>query len=298
MLGFIGPKDEAESIKTRLEEFLRDHLKLELSPEKTLITHAVNEKARFLGYDIGIRNNPEVPGTGNLILRLPPQKLKDKAARYMQDGIAVCRPELLNDSDFSIVELYGGEYRGIVQFYSRAENLSWLGYLEWVMKRSLLKTLAKKHKTTESRIARQLQAKVYHGGKILECFQVEIKRPDKRSLLAQFGGLRLLRNPFADIVDLPEDLDRIVHRNELLERLLADTCELCGSRKNVEVHHIRKLSDLNVKGRKEKPTWLKVMAARKRKTLVVCAECHDAIHAGRPTRIRDASDQPLESRVQ
>jgi len=51
-LGFIGPKSEAEEIKRLLGEFLRDHLKLELSEAKTLIPHARSEKARFLGYHI------------------------------------------------------------------------------------------------------------------------------------------------------------------------------------------------------------------------------------------------------
>jgi len=72
-------------------------------------------------------------------------------------------------------------------------------------------------------------------------------------------------------------------RNELIKRLLAEKCELCGSRENVEVHHIRKLADLE-KGGRERPRWVKIMAARRRKTLVVCHFCHLAIHAGRATR--------------
>jgi len=74
--------------------------------------------------------------------------------------------------------------------------------------------------------------------------------------------------------------------NELIARLLADECELCGSRQNIEVHHIRKLADLKVKGQREKPQWVQTMAARRRKTLVVCKDCHVNIHAGRPTRQR------------
>ncbi|MGH2749414.1 MAG: maturase, partial [Actinomycetota bacterium] len=68
------------------------------------------------------------------------------------------------------------------------------------------------------------------------------------------------------------------------ERLLANTCELCGSQENVQVHHVRGLKDLHRKGRGEKPRWVKVMAARRRKTLVVCESCHDDIHAGRRSR--------------
>jgi len=73
-------------------------------------------------------------------------------------------------------------------------------------------------------------------------------------------------------------------RNEIIKRLLADTCELCRAQEHCEVHHIRKLADLKVKGRKEKPQWVQRMAARQRKTLVVCRDCHNAIHVGRPTR--------------
>ncbi len=73
------------------------------------------------------------------------------------------------------------------------------------------------------------------------------------------------------------------NRSELLQRVLADTCELCGSKEKVEVHHIRKLADLEKPGRKDKPAWVKQMATRRRKTLVVCRPCHEAIHAGRST---------------
>ena len=76
-------------------------------------------------------------------------------------------------------------------------------------------------------------------------------------------------------------------RSELIKRLLADECELCGATEHIEVHHIRKLADLKVKGRRERPQSMQVMArARRRKTLVVCKNCHTNIHAGRPTRQR------------
>src|SRR5213594_619710 len=52
LLGFIGPRHEAEVIKAELGVFLRDHLKLELSERKTLLTHASSDAAKFLGYEI------------------------------------------------------------------------------------------------------------------------------------------------------------------------------------------------------------------------------------------------------
>ncbi|WP_202902353.1 RNA-directed DNA polymerase [Salinispora pacifica] len=72
-------------------------------------------------------------------------------------------------------------------------------------------------------------------------------------------------------------------RNELIHRLLADCCEICESRTNIEVHHVRKLADLNRHDRPDKPAWVHLMAKRRRKTLVICRACHENIHAGRTT---------------
>ena len=69
-----------------------------------------------------------------------------------------------------------------------------------------------------------------------------------------------------------------------MQRLLAKKCELCGAEGSCQVHHVRKLADLNQPGRSEKPLWVKRMAARRRKTLVVCQSCHEAIHRERPNR--------------
>ena len=70
-------------------------------------------------------------------------------------------------------------------------------------------------------------------------------------------------------------------RSEVVDRLLAGECELCGAPANIEAHHIRKLADLRGKGRAAKPKWVQLMAARQRKTLMVCRNCHHAIHYGR-----------------
>jgi group II intron reverse transcriptase/maturase len=286
LLGFTGPREEAEEIKVELGQFLRDHLKLELSPEKTLVTHAGTERARFLGYDIGVNtvraDAKSMPG--RIRLRLPIQKLEAKVAKYMRDGRPAHRTELRNGSDFSIIDRYGSEFRGIAQYYALAKNRYWLHHLQWVMGRSLLKTLANKHKTTVRRMARRLTAEVHHPGGMRKCLEVKLERPGKEPLTARFGGIRLTTDPFVYIEDQFTDRDRTPPpRAELIARLMADTCELCGSREEIQIHHVRKLADLNVRGRRERPSWMLTMAALRRKTLVVCKRCHVAIHAGRPT---------------
>ena len=113
-------------------------------------------------------------------------------------------------------------------------------------------------------------------GKTLKCLKIVVERGNKRPLIAQWGGISLTYQKHAVINDIPYQV--YGGRTELIKRLLANECELCGSTKNIEVHHIRKLADLNVKGRKDKPAWVQLMATRKRKTLVLCHKCHVQIH--------------------
>ncbi len=112
--------------------------------------------------------------------------------------------------------------------------------------------------------------------------EITVTRDGKKPLVARFGGIQLKRNLKVTIEDLATER-KPPFRNELIKRLLADECEICGAKGNIEVHHIRALKDLKTKGRKEKPLWIQIMSARRRKTLMVCPQCHDAIHAGKPT---------------
>ncbi len=291
LLGFAGPKHEAEEIKTRIKEWMSDYLKLKLSDDKTLITHAQTQRARFLGYELSteIRNdrlarNKARNVNGVIKLSVPAKVIEQKCARYKKNGVIIHRSELLIESDFDIVNRYQQEYRGIVQYYLHAHNVRELTLVHWYMKGSLLKTLAAKHRTSVAKMWRKYEATTTTPqGTTLKCLEVVVERTNRPPLTARFGGISLARQPFAKITDRPTTLAGPI-RNELLSRLLAQACELCGSTENIQVHHIRKLADLKVKGRKEKPLWVQLMAARRRKTLVVCHDCHTAIHAGKPIR--------------
>lgn len=296
LLAFAGPRVEAEAIKARLQEFLLDSLKLELSPEKTLITNAFAGKAEFLGYDVSAEGHSR-----SIVLRVPVRKLRDKAARYMSKGRPIHKAKLIDMSDFAIVERYGREYRGIVQYYAYARNRHWLNYLHYVMRYSLLKTLALKRKSSVAKMAARLDGKAITARGTRKCLQVIVPREGRTPLVARFGGIGLSPEKFVatDIEDLPdpEPFNRN-RRTELLDRLMAGECERCGSKDDLQVHHVRKLADLKVEGQSEKPAWMRQMIAMRRKTLIVCKPCHDAIHAGRPTRTREGRRLGLpESRV-
>ena len=164
---------------------------------------------------------------------------------------------------------------------TQSYNVSHFGRLQWVMEWSLAKTLAAKHKTSCAQVFRRYKSvtQTEHGPRV--CLKVEQQRDNgKRPLVAYFGGIPLKRQRQAVLVDQEPQRYR-TDRNELIKRLEADVCEMCGSTVDVEVHHVRALRDLNVKGQGAKPKWVQIMAARRRKTLVVCHPCHVDIHHGR-----------------
>jgi group II intron reverse transcriptase/maturase len=290
LLGFAGPKREAEEIKTKIATFLRDELKLELSQTKTLITHATSQAAHFLGYEIRAqhcdtkisRNRRAVNAAIGLFV--PKTVIRQRCALYMSKGRPAQRGALLHDDDFTIVAKYGAEYAGLVQYYLLAQDVFRLGRLRWVMETSMLKTLAGKHRSTVAAMARKYKTTIETPAGTRTVFQVTVNRDrGRKPLVARFGGIPLTRVRTAVLTD-QRPIMASARRNELIHRLLARHCEICETRTNLEVHHVRKLADLNKPGRRPKPDWMHLMAKRRRKTLVICRPCHEHIHAGRAPR--------------
>ncbi|HEM2906223.1 TPA: reverse transcriptase, partial [Streptococcus suis] len=251
ILGFTGSKAEAKAIKKQIGDFLNTKLSLELSQEKTLITHATGESAKFLGYEIKaqrvndyIDNKGRRSANGVIALFVPASVIESKCRQYMKNGKAIHRNNLLQDDDFSIVQTYQQEYRGLVQYYILAQNLSWFSKVYWYMETSLLKTLAFKHKSSINKmLAKYKTTTTSTNGRTVPCLQVVVPREDKPPLVATWGGISLSYKKKTVIEDAPYQV--YGGRTELIKRLLANKCELCGSEENIEVHHIRKLADLN-----------------------------------------------------
>ena len=287
LLGFTGPKAEAEEIKIRLATFLHDELTLELSQPKTLITHARTGAARFLGYEITVQHadykitHGRRSVNGTVGLRVPRDVIKAKCAPYLTRGKPERRTQMVNDDDFTIVATYGAQYRGLVEYYLLAGDVWRLDRLRWVAETSMLKTLAGKHDSTVARMAGRYRATITTPYGPRKCFQVSVERSGRTPLVARFGGIPLRRNKGAVLTDrVPAPVT--VRRKELITRLQARRCELCKQPGPVDVHQVRKLADLHRPGRPQ-PAWNQLMAKRRRKTLVVCATCHTAIHDGQPT---------------
>ena len=293
LLGFIGPRSEAEEIKQQLRKFLQDELKLELSETKTLITHARSEAARFLGYEVTVRqvdtkrcNTKQ--GTdrrsinGRIGLRIPRDVMETKGTSYKRQGKAANRIELEYESDFALISTYQLEYQGLANYYRLAYNMSTLHRLKWVMENSLTKTLAQKFQIAVPKVYEKYGAELMVDDKKYKGLQVILPRQDKKPLVATWGGIPLIWNIEATLEEQPKKV--WTRHSELVQRLLAGYCELCGATENVEVHHVRAMKDLHKYPGRQKPEWVKRMIALKRKTMPLCRTCHEDVQYGRPLR--------------
>lgn len=282
IVSVIGPKAIAREIKQRMSMFLKEQLNLTLSPDKTLITHHTR-KARFLGFNITIYNNNnyvEKDALGRIKrnragivgLEVPRSVQVKWTKKYSRKGKPCAKIHLISQHPHNIITAYGLELRGLYEYYKPAHNVAARLYpIKWVMNQSLCKTLAEKYKTTVRKIARQFR---YEGAAVGLGYITE--REGKKPLHATFGTHAMKRQPFSTKTDI--DQKRIAYRprTQLVDRLLANQCEICGSKQHIEVHHIRAMKDVSG----SKAGWQQLMSAIRRKTLVVCRPCHNKIHNG------------------
>ncbi|MEJ7636820.1 MAG: reverse transcriptase domain-containing protein [Singulisphaera sp.] len=293
LLGFAGPKSEAEEIKVEIRDFLTERLRLSLSEEKTLITHATTEKARFLGYELrSMRSDTKVsPSKGGGLRRsvngliglyVPKDAIESRCKAYMAGGRPTQRTNLLHASDYQIVTRYQGVFRGLVNYYAMAHNASKrLGRLRWVLETSLVHTLAGKHRCSAASLWRKHKVKVPTEHGHVNAFRMLFPRDGKPPLIAQFGGLSLRRREFATGEDVGMGMV-FAKSTDLIQRINAQECQICGATGvPIQVHHIKRLADLKRGGRREIARWKEVMIGLRRKTIAVCVPCHRDIHSGR-----------------
>src|SRR5216683_60191 len=297
VLSAICAKKEAEEIYKKIETFLKDVLKLNTSKAKSGLKHNT-EVIRFLGYDIIVKNTDRTVRVttkdgqhykkrslvGQIKLRVPEEKLKnfsDKKGygnwitrKAMQRGL------LIHVSDAEITRCYSAELRGFAQYYALASNYSYaIGKLRILWIQSYLKTMANKHKMSVQKVATMLNRGSYMAvrekGKTGKIRERKLFKPKdvKREAI------------FDNTVDTPPLTYKYTGGSELLKRMDANKCEYCEKEGGYfENHHVKKLANI----KKGTQTWQRLMIARKRKTLVLCVECHDKLHAGTLPDVRHA----------
>lgn len=286
IIGVCGSKEDCQEIKRRLSEFIGETLKMELSDEKTLITHS-NTKARFLGYDVRVRRDNTTIKHGSATnctkrtlnnmteLSIP---FDDKIMKFLFENKIVeqkngeikpiHRRELLRCTELEIVMAYNAELRGICNYYSMASDFCNLNYFAYLMEYSCLLTLCAKHKCSIGKIKEK-----YKDGKGKWCIPYDTKQGKKFCYFAQYLECKKCKNPSDRTTNVA--LMNKTSRTTFESRLAAKTCELCGTTdaEHYEIHHVHKVKDL-----KGKEPWERAMIAKRRKTIVVCESCHRAIH--------------------
>ena len=288
ILGVIGSKEEAQRIKEDIKSFLSASLALELSEEKTLITHT-GKSAKFLGYEITVtRNNHQrrdVQGRlrrtyGKRVrLNVSMATLRDKLLEYgameikLRNGKEVwkpkCRSGLIFNDDLEILDRYNRETVGFCNYYLIANNCVVLHNFRYIMEYSMYKTFAGKYRSTVRKINKKYRynklftVKYEQKGAIKS--RTFYKTSFKRRTTAFNGSCDIEPYSIAD-----------VSRTNLTDRLKAEKCELCGATGKLIMHHVRNLKDL-----KGKESWKRLMSARKRKTIALCPSCHRLRHLGK-----------------
>ena len=282
IIGINGDKADCEQIKSELKTFIADTLKMELSEEKTLITHSSN-CARFLGYDIRIRRSNKIKPHGKLTKRTLNNSvelaipLKDKIEKFLfgikaveiKNGslFPIKRNALIRLTDLEIVMAYNAELRGICNYYGMGSNFPSLKYFAYLMEYSCLKTLAAKHRNSIGKVLAMFRD--YNGSWGI---QYETKGGKKRMYFAKFQSCK--NNHIATDKKAMTTLYFKAGTNAFENRLKANECELCGSTgEQYEIHHVNKVKNL-----KGKEYWEQVMISKKRKTIVLCLDCHKKIH--------------------
>jgi group II intron reverse transcriptase/maturase len=292
LLGYIGTRAEASEIKHQISHFLHS-IKLTLSDEKTLITNAVKNKARFLGYEIHIaqedsRMNRKTRHhqlkrrtiNGQPLLHVPKDVVKEWNNRFSQQSQTSHRPELLACSDYEITLTYSLEFQGLVNYYALAYDVSKLYQVKYHFETSLIKTLATKHQRSNQWVIKKYKRPTQTGSKAIIVSVSHPNHPDK-SLTAKFGDKPIRQKKETIIIDNKPHFHH--GRNELVGRLLANKCELCGSSDQIRGHHVHKLADVKKRfqGHSQPPPWAAFMMARHRKVVFVCHTCHTCIHTGK-----------------
>ena len=285
LISVIGSKSECETIKADITQFMREQLKLELSDEKTLITHA-QDKAKFLGYEIFIRKSDAVKRNkdgvlkrdfnGAVVLTLNSAVIQKKLTEYNAlevrniDGKDIWwskpRRYMTPMKPEDILAQYNAEIRGLYNYYSLAANVSKeCASFAFIMKMSMFKTLGWKLNTSARKVRQKYQKDKdfvipYNDAKGKQKYRVFYNEGFKKRN-AQFD---------VDYDKLPQTM--YVPYPSLVERLKDGRCELCGKEGKVVMHHVRTLTKL--KGNNE---WERLMLKRHRKTLVVCEDCNSMI---------------------
>lgn len=304
LIGVIGSKDDAKQVMRSVQVFLKERLKLDVSPEKSGIAKA-SDGTRFLGYDVCTysparrrmktqqsgRRSIQRTSRDRLQLKVPRERVaafcKRKGYGHFESFEARHRNILLHASDMEIVETYNAEIRGFANYYALAKDVKKkLSKLHRLWKLSLGATLASKHKSSISKVLNRMRMGTDYG-----VVYTVAGRP-RCTMLWNLRDLKRIPRRWGR-VDIEPFSGFSLASTDLLARLNAQVCSACGATDSpCEVHHVRKLAEMRAS-----PLGTMLPASRLRKQIVLCRSCHRLIHSGKLPDIRNRQQAGMESRV-
>ena len=294
LIGVIGTKEEAQEIKSKVGAFLAQELHLELSEEKTHITHH-DEMIRFLGYDITTarptqETHKRADGiiqrrlSGYIKLYVPREKWQNSllkkgalSIRKDKDGkeywMPVARGNLMGKTPVEIVNVYNAEIRGLYNYYAMAGNVSVLNKFRYVMEYSMYKTLAGKFNCTMTQAKKKYMRDKQFSVPFINSKGV------KKCVTFYNEGFRKKQVNFDSNVDImpkePREFSLEHKPRELVVRLVQGRCEWCGAEDEApRVYQVKEMKEL-----RPEVEWQAKMISMHRKTLVVCHDCYKKIHS-------------------
>lgn len=294
VIGVIGSKKDAEKIKEDVKIFLREKLRLEMSEEKTKVTHS-SKSVRYLGYDFKVIHSKNTKRCengdmkrvwyGKVFLYMPKENWIKKAMergaiqvkRNNDTGKEIWRPmprkDLMNRNDAEIVSAFNSEIRGLYNYYRIAENASALHKYYYMVRYSMLKTLAGKHRTKVSVIKERYMAdgvlripyETTKGHKYCEFYH---------------DGFKKHSDGYNNVGDVMPSYRKYDSRHTIINRIKAGICEICGEHADyLCMHHVRTLKSL--KGR---DIFEQKMLEMRRKSLALCPGCFELLHETKESR--------------
>jgi len=287
LIGIIGSKQDAINVKEDIKNYLKDNMVLELSDEKTLITHT-EKAAKFLGYEISVKKSNTTKRNANGVLcRAFNKKIrlmigKDMVKKKLLEHSVMeikkihngkeqwkpkSRPKLVNKDDLEILDKYNQEIRGLYNYFSMADNSNVLSNFGYIMQYSMYKTFAQKYRTKVTKILNKYKRNGHFS------VRYRLKNGGVKERTFYHDGFRK-KAPmsYSNIDKLPNNMYHAAI-TRLTNRLKSEKCEMCGATDKLVMHHVRKLKDL-----KGKTPLEERMIARKRKTIALCAICQKLTH--------------------
>jgi group II intron reverse transcriptase/maturase len=282
LIGIWGKREDAVKVKNKIENFLREKLELEMSLEKTKITHAGKEKAVFLGYDIysptpkesffekgKISKVKKRASHVSIYIDAPYHRIKErlieekilevKNGKWLINAVT----HWINYNHAEILYRYNWIIKGYLNYYSHVNNLHiFHKIINLILLHSCALTLGRKLKLRSRK-------------KVFRQFGKTLKDPKSNSRLCIPQNYQSNTKDYR--IDHKNDPLKVLKWSVRTQHLLEGPCVGCGATTNIQIHHVKKLANI----KREKGSIQRIMATLGRKQVPVCIKCHKDIHTGK-----------------